>query len=86
MPTDSIDKLAQKLADSVPEGLRSVRDDLQQNFSSVLQSGLTKLDLVSREEFDVQQAVLTRTREKLELMEARLAELEAPPKTDEKAE
>jgi BMFP domain-containing protein YqiC len=76
MPTDSIDKLARKLAEAVPETLRSVRDDLEENFRAVLQSGLARLDLVTREEFDVQQAVLARTREKLEALEQRLQSLE----------
>ena len=80
MTTDSIDKLAKKLAETVPQGLRSVRDDLENNFRSVLQTGLGKLDLVTREEFEVQQMVLARTREKLEALEARLASMEAAPK------
>ena len=76
MPTETIDKLARKLAEAVPEGLRSVRDDLEQNFRSVLHSGLSRLDLVTREEFDVQQAVLARTRQKLTALEQRLKTLE----------
>lgn len=61
----------------MPQSLRSVRDDLEKNFRSVLQSGLSKLDLVTREEFEVQEAVLQRTREKLEALVARLEELES---------
>jgi ubiquinone biosynthesis accessory factor UbiK len=76
MPTESIDKLARKLSEAVPEGLKSVRDDLEQNFRSILRSGLSRLDLVTREEFDVQQAVLARTREKLTALEQRLQTLE----------
>jgi hypothetical protein len=71
-----IDDLARRLAGSVPESLVALRRDLEQNFKSVLQSGLTRFDLVTREEFDVQTAVLRRTREKLEQLEARLRELE----------
>ena len=71
-----IDDLARRLAGSVPESLVALRRDLEQNFKSVLQSGLTRFDLVTREEFDVQAAVLRRTREKLEQIEARLRELE----------
>jgi BMFP domain-containing protein YqiC len=56
-----------------------MREDLEQNFRSVLRGGLEKLDLVTREEFDVQVAVLARTREKLEKLEALLAELEQQP-------
>ena len=71
-----IDDLAKRLAGSLPESLVALRRDLEQNFKSVLQSGLTRFDLVTREEFDVQAAVLRRTREKLEQIEARLRELE----------
>lgn len=73
----SIDELARKLAESVPAGLRSMREELEQNFRAVLRSGLDRLDLVTREEFEVQRLVLARTREKLEGLEARLARLEA---------
>lgn len=76
MSDKSIEDLARRLAEAVPEGLRSVRKDLEENFQSVLKSGLGKLDLVTREEFEVQEAVLLRTREKLEALEARLKDLE----------
>ena len=76
MTKESIDNIAQKLAEAVPEGLRSVREDLEGNFRSVLRASLAKLDLVTREEFEVQEAVLAKTRSKLEALEARLAELE----------
>jgi BMFP domain-containing protein YqiC len=71
-----IDDLARRLAAAVPPGLSALRRDLEDNFKAVLQSGLARLDLVSRQEFDVQAAVLRRTREKLEALEARLATLE----------
>jgi ubiquinone biosynthesis accessory factor UbiK len=71
-----IDDLARRLAAAVPPGIAALRRDLEDNFKAVLQSGLTRLDLVSRQEFDVQAAVLRRTREKLEALEARLAALE----------
>jgi BMFP domain-containing protein YqiC len=54
----------------------ALRRDLEQNFKGVLSGGLAKLDLVTREEFDVQAAVLKRTRAKLAALEKRLAELE----------
>ena len=76
MSDESIENLARKLAESVPESLRSMREDLETNFRGVLRSGISKLDLVTREEFDVQEAVLARTREKLEQLEAQLAEIE----------
>ena len=76
MNDKSIEGLAKKLADSLPGGLRSMREDLEHNFRSVLRGGLEKLDLVTREEFEVQEAVLARTREKLEALQERVAELE----------
>lgn len=88
MANESIDKLASRLAETVPQGLRSLRDELEKNFRTVLRSGLGKLDLVTREEFEVQQAVLARTREKLEALQSRLASMEAaaaPVKTGQKA-
>jgi ubiquinone biosynthesis accessory factor UbiK len=71
-----IDDLARRLAGAVPENVSALRRDLEQNFKGVLQSQLTRLDLVNREEFDVQSAVLRRTRDKLAALEQRLAALE----------
>ena len=76
----SLDELARKLADAVPPGLAALKADLEQNFKSVLQAGLAKLDLVTRQEFDIQAAVLQRSRERLEALEQRIAALETPPK------
>ncbi len=72
-----IDELAQRLAALVPPGLKDAREDLGANFRAALQSGLNKLDLVTREEFDVQRCVLLRTREKIEQLESKLAALES---------
>ena len=72
----SIDEVARRLAELVPPEARAARDDLVANFRDVLRSGLRKLDLVTREEFDVQRGVLLRTRETVEALEARIAELE----------
>ncbi|MEN5266217.1 accessory factor UbiK family protein [Stenotrophomonas sp. TWI587] len=72
-----LDDLARRLSDMVPPGLRQSREELQATFKTALQAGLGKLDLVTREEFDVQRAVLLRTREKLEALEKVVAELEA---------
>jgi ubiquinone biosynthesis accessory factor UbiK len=72
----AIDDLARRLGDLVPPGLDAARVDLEKNFRAALQGGLGKLDLVTREEFDVQRAVLLRTREKLEQLERSVAELE----------
>lgn len=75
-PRFNLDELARQLAQSVPQNLRILGEDLERNFRALLKSGLERMELVSREEFDVQRAVLERTREKLEAIEARLAELE----------
>ncbi len=75
--SSKLDDLARRLADSVPESVRAFGRDLEGNFKAVLQSQLSKLDLVSRQEFDVQAAILERTQSKLTAMEARLKEIEA---------
>jgi ubiquinone biosynthesis accessory factor UbiK len=84
MAIESIDELARRLVESVPQGLRSVKDDLEKNFQSVLRAGLGKLDLVTREEFEVQEAVLARTRQKLEALEERLISIETAKATSKK--
>lgn len=77
--SNGMDDLARRLASAVPESLRSVGRDLEGNFRAVLQAYLSKLDLVSRHDFDVQSAVLARTRAALATLEARVKELEAKP-------
>jgi ubiquinone biosynthesis accessory factor UbiK len=74
-----IDELARRLSSLVPTGLRGgeLREELQQNFRSVLQTGLGKLDLVTRDEFDVQRAVLLRTRDKLNELQRAIEKIEA---------
>ena len=71
-----IDELARKLSAAVPQSISSMRRDLEDNFKAVLQSTLARMELVTRQEFDVQVGVLRRTREKLDALEAKLAELE----------
>ncbi len=72
----NLDELARQLAQSVPQNIRALGQDLERNFKSLLHSGFERMELVTREEFDLQTAVLERTREKLEILEARLAEME----------
>lgn len=74
---ESIDQLAQRLAGLVPPGIAQAREDLEANFRDVLTHGLRRLDLVTREEFDVQRMVLARTRERLEELEKRVAGMDA---------
>jgi BMFP domain-containing protein YqiC len=71
-----LDDLSRKISESLPKGLASLQDDTRQHLNSALQSAFSKMNLVSREEFDIQQAMLERTREKLELLEQRVRELE----------
>jgi ubiquinone biosynthesis accessory factor UbiK len=74
-----IDEIARRLLERVPPALRSVQADLESNFRAVLRERLSRLDLVSRDEFEAQTRVLERTRARLEALEARLAALEGAP-------
>ncbi|MFI3157362.1 MAG: accessory factor UbiK family protein, partial [Methylococcaceae bacterium] len=72
----SIDDIAGRLAAAIPPGLNNLKDDLEKSFHAILQGALSKLDLVTREEFEVQKLVLAKTRSKLEDLEKRVAEME----------
>ena len=72
-----LDDLARRLAASLPKGVQVLQEDVNRSFRAALESGLGKLDLVTREELDVQAAVLARTRAKLEQLQRRVAELES---------
>ncbi len=74
------DDLAENLGKLLPPGAAQLKTDFEQNAKAVLQSSLEKMDLVTREEFDVQAAVLQKTREKLQLLEQRIEQLEAADK------
>ena len=76
MNTPKIDEIVRRLVESVPPGVRAVQQDLESNFRAVLRASLTKLDLVSRDEFDAQMRVLERTRARLEELEKRVAAME----------
>lgn len=71
-----LEEIAKQVGDVMPAGVKSFGEDVDRKIKQVLQSQLGKLDMVSREEFDVQTHVLLRTREKLAEMEAKFAELE----------
>jgi len=77
MNSTALDDLARRLAESVPESVRAFGRDLEGNFKAVLQAQLAKLDLVSRQEFDVQAAVLARTQAQLSELGERLQQIEA---------
>ncbi len=77
MDSNALDELARRLAEAVPSTLRDLGRDWENNFKAVLQAQLAKLDLVTRNEFDVQAALLARTQAALAAMEARLKDIEA---------
>ena len=72
-----LEELAKQIADAIPPGVKNMAEGVEGRAKTVLQSQLSKLDLVTREEFDIQSQVLIRTREKLDAMESRISELEA---------
>ena len=76
LDNQSINQLSEKINELLPPGLQQVKSDFDARLKSLLQQQLAQLEMVSREEFDIQARVLARTRQKLEKMEARLKELE----------
>jgi len=71
-----IDEFAERMMGLLPPGAAELKDDLQKNLRATLQTMFSRMDLVTREEFDVQAAVLQRTREQLEALEKRVDVLE----------
>lgn len=76
--TKTIDDMANRLAGVIPPGLHAIKEDLEKTFRAILQSVLGKMELVTREEFEVQKMVLAKTRANLEALEKRVAALESP--------
>ncbi len=74
--SNTIDDIANRLIDAVPSNLNHLKNDIEKNFHAILQSALGKLDLVTREEFEVQKAVLIKTRNKLEALEKQVTKIE----------
>jgi BMFP domain-containing protein YqiC len=74
--TKFIDDLARQISEAIPSGVKGMQEDVQKNIHTLLQGALSRLDLVTREEFDAQTQVLARTREKLEQLEKTLEEME----------
>ncbi|WP_027712978.1 ubiquinone biosynthesis accessory factor UbiK [Dickeya chrysanthemi] len=72
-----LEQIARQVQESMPKGIREFGEDMEKKIRQILQSQLGKLDVVSREEFDLQTQVLLRTREKLALLEQRVSALEA---------
>lgn len=73
--TKQFDEVAKKLFSALPSSLQNIEKDIQQKFKEILQSAFAHMDLVTREEFDVQSKVLARTREKLEYIQKQIDEL-----------
>jgi len=74
--TKLLDDLARRLAAAMPRGLTAFQQDIEKNLRAGLETMFQRLDLVTREEYEVQAALLARSHEKLTILEARLAELE----------
>jgi BMFP domain-containing protein YqiC len=74
--TKFIDDLARQISNGIPAGVKGLQQDVEKNIRTLLQGAFARLDLVTREEFDVQTKVLARTREKLEALEKLVTELE----------
>ena len=71
-----LEEIAKQVSDSMPEGVKSFGEEIERKVKQVLQSKLSQLDMVSREEFEAQTQVLLRTREKIATLEARLDAIE----------
>ena len=71
----NFEDLAKKLYTALPTSLQNIESEIQQKFKDILQSAFTSMDLVTREEFDVQVKVLARTREKVDALEAQVQAL-----------
>lgn len=71
-----LDDLSRRLADALPSGVKEIQQDVEKNLHAILQSTFSKMDLVTREEYEVQAQVLARTRAKIEAMEKLVEELE----------
>lgn len=72
----SWDEMRDALMQKLPPSLYEVRDEIEPCFKEMMQLTLSKMELVTREEFDVQRKVLAKTREKVEMLEKKVAELE----------
>jgi BMFP domain-containing protein YqiC len=78
-----LEEIAKQISDAIPPGVRTMAEEAEGKVKQVVQAQLSKLDLVTREEFDVQSQVLIRTREKLEALEKRLDELTSGQSNDD---
>ena len=70
----TLDEITRKLAESLPREWKKAGENIESRFRQVLEAQLAKLDLVTREEFEIQKRVLERSREKLEQLEKKLTD------------
>ena len=73
MNFDTLDELANKLSNALPASLKEAKNDLKENFKVILQATLAKMNLVTREEFDKQTALLRKAQEKLTALEKKIS-------------
>ncbi|HET8730136.1 MAG TPA: accessory factor UbiK family protein [Moraxellaceae bacterium] len=71
-----VNRVSEQLSQVLPPGVRQLRGDLEENIKAVLREALARMELVTREEFDIQAALLSRARSRLEAVEAELRALE----------
>ena len=76
-PENLVNRIMDMLGDRLPDQFTEMGQDLRQNLSSLVKDSLARMDLVSHEEFEIQERILARTRERLEALEKKVAELEA---------
>ena len=84
MDTQFLDDLAKKFSEALPPGLKAMKADLEKAFKAALSSVFSKMDLVTREELEVQAKILARARVKLKDLEAQLAAIQEKPKAKSK--
>ena len=80
----SFDEMARRIGAGLPESVRAFQKDVERQVRSVLQQGFERMDLVTREDFDVQAALLERTRARLRDLETRIAMLEGQTPVDDR--
>lgn len=76
-----IESLSEKILQNLPKGGKALADDVKKNLKVALSSALDRMDLVTREEFDTQSALLERTRARLDALEEQISQLEADRET-----
>lgn len=77
-----VEDVVEKISALIPQDIKTIRDEFHNNAKAVLVAGLKKMDLVTREEFDVQKAVLAKTREKLKMLEVELKNIQSTKASD----